>query len=50
MILNVRRASLKEIVKNLRDTIAYGTLPVHAVSQRDTLGYHYDISPSLTRL
>ncbi len=41
---------MKEIVKNLRDTRAYGTPHVHAVSRRDTLRYQYDISASFTRL
>ncbi len=34
---NSLQVSLKEIVKNLRDTRAYGTLRVHAVSRRDIL-------------
>ncbi len=30
---------MKEMVKNLLDTRAYGTLRVHAVSRRDKLHY-----------
>ena len=37
VILNVRGAFLKEILKNLRENRAYGMPRVHAVPRRDTV-------------